>query len=146
MSKLHIVSIDNEFGHISNVTLYSSHDTEKEATDALEVINNASRQSYVDRDDREKENYKRYLKWGSKATIECPNEHSSGLNWVKYPGDERHSDHIENIPFHVVRQCDGKTTISSDLIEIKSSEPLSLLDELAIPPEHCLEYHLVEPK
>ena len=144
-SKYHVVSIDNDYGHINDVILYSSHDTKQEATKALEVIHRASQQSHVDKANRENDNYQRYLKWASKAIIECPNQYG-GLNWIKHPGDPNHLSHIQSIPYHTVKQHDGWMTISHNLIQVKSNKPLRLLKELVIPLKHYLEYHLVEPK
>ena len=145
MSKYHIVSIDNDYGHINGVALYSSHDTEKEATITLEIVKNIVQQSHIDKANREKENYKRYEKWASQATVECPNGYG-GFNWKRKPGDPHHLNDIKSIPYYIIRQYNGKTTIVGNLIEITRSEPLSLLEELVIPQEHYLEYHLVEPK
>ncbi len=145
MSKYHIVSIDNDHGHISDVTLYSSHDTKKEAAKALKDITKIALQSHLDKTDREQENYKMYVKWASKANVECPNKFG-GFNWIKQPGDANHIEHVYGVPYHRVRGGDGQTLVKDDHIQIRSSEPLVLLEELVIPPEHWLEYHLVEPK
>ena len=140
----HIVVIDNDYGHINDVTLYSSHDTKEEATKALKAIQGACIKSHKERADREKENYQRYLKWATKAIVECPNKFG-GFNWTKRPGDPTHLDNIQSIPYHTVKQCDGKTVVqSNNLIRVKGNEPLSLLEEITIPPEYYLEYHLVE--
>ncbi|MEE8113480.1 MAG: hypothetical protein V3T23_03905 [Nitrososphaerales archaeon] len=144
-SKYHIVAIDNDYGHIAGVTLYSSHNTKEEAEGALNIIEQAKLQSYLDQDNREKENRQRYLKWASKAIIECPNEYG-GLNWTQHPGDPNHTANAEVVPQYTVAKHNNKTTISCNHIRIKGSEPLVLLQELAIPPEHYLEYHLVDIK
>lgn len=103
----HIITIDNDYGHINDVILYSSHDTKKEAEEALGVIKQARTQSYVDKANREKENYQRYLKWASKAIVECPNQYG-GFNWVKYPGDPHHLAHVKEVSYYTVRQYGGR--------------------------------------
>ena len=59
-SQYHIISLDNDYGCIDNLTLYSSHDTKQEAEEALKVVGQACRKSHVDKAKREKENYQRY--------------------------------------------------------------------------------------
>jgi len=143
-NQYHIVAIDNGYGYIADVVLYSSHDTKDEAETALAVVKQARDQSHIDKSNRERENYQRYLKWASKAIIECPNQYG-GFNWIKRPGDPHYIEYIQNIPYSTVKQYEGKTIVLDRLIQIKNSEPLTLLEELVVPPEHYLEYHLVEP-
>jgi len=141
MSKYYVVAIDNDYGHINGVIVCSSHETEREAKDALAVIQKKKQQSYINKNKLEKENRQRYLDWASTGTIECPNEYG-GLNWTQSPGHPHHAANIESIPQHVVSQHNNKTVISSGHLRIKNNKPLVLLQEPVIPPEHYLEYHL----
>jgi len=144
-NQYHIIAIDNDYAYINSVILYSSHNTRKKAEEALEVIKQACTQSFTNKNNREKENYQRYLKWASKAIVECPNQYG-GFNWIKNPGDPHHLANVKAVHYYTVKQFEGKTIVSDKLIQIRSSEPLILLEELEVPPEHYLEYYLVEPK
>lgn len=143
--KHHIVSIDNDFGHIAGVKAYSSHDSLEEAEKALDAIQQRCQQAHVDKRDREEENHQRYVEWASNAIVQCPNQFG-GFNWIKHPGDQHHLAHIKNVPYHTVRECDGQDVVTHDLIRVKANQPLMLLEELSIPPECWLEYHLVDNK
>lgn len=137
----HIVAIDNDFGHISDVIIQSSYKTKKEAEHALQIIKLACQKSHVDKSSREKENYQRYIDWAADAIIECPGKYG-GLNWSVSPGQLHHSSHVKSVPYHMIRNCGGLSTIQYSAILIKGTKPLALLEELTIPPEHYLEYHL----
>lgn len=141
MVKYHVVSIDNEYGHIRDVIVRSSHDSREEAEDALEKLETIKSQAHADRLSRDQENRQRYLDWAQDAIVECPNRFG-GFNWTMNKSDPRFDGHVRSIPEHAVRKHNGKRLVVYGSIQIRGPEPLNLLPEIDIQLENWLEHHI----
>ena len=140
--KHHIVTIDNDYGHIAGVTLHSSYNTREEAEAALLILEEERSNAHVSYSNAEKRNYQRYLEWAANATIECPNGFG-GFNWTQKPGHQHHEANIKSVPLSEVEKFDGQCVVEHRHMRIKSDKPLKLTKRKPVAAKYWLEYHLV---